>query len=88
MSGTVPAREDVLDLDRAGVKHWDEELDGHISAVAGDLGGVVDEVPGNVGVLGFQDFLLEVEKIAELLDGLELFPLASVGLGGVYRAYE
>lgn len=81
---SVPAGENILDLDRAGVQHRGEDLECQIAAIAGDLGGVVDEILGDVGVFRFLNLLLEVEEVAEDGDCLELLPLASVGLGALW----
>lgn len=44
---------------------------------------MVDEVSSDVGVFGRLNFFLEVEKLSELRDGLQLLGLGSVGLRAV-----
>ena len=77
----VLAHESPLDFDRAGVQERGDGLDGQFATIAGDLGSVVDEVGGDVGVFRFGNLLLEVEEVAEVGQGRELLTLGRVPFG-------
>lgn len=56
--------------------------DGDGGAVARDLGGVVDEVLGDVGVVALRNVVLDEDEVGEGVEDGGLLVLRSVGLGG------
>lgn len=92
MDGTVAgaigiaAGEDALDLRGAALEHGALGGDGDGGAVAADLGRVVDEVLGGVGVVALVEVVLDEDFGGEVGEDGELFVLGGEGLGGWWAA--
>ena len=88
MDGTIAravgslAGEDPLELGAAALEHWTLSCDGYRSAVSADLGCVVDEVLGRVGVVTCLEVVLDEDFVGEVGEDGELFVLGGMGLGG------
>ena len=82
----ILADKDPLQLHSAAYKHRPLGGDGKSSAVARDLGRVVDEVLGGVGVVAVGDVVLNEDFVGENGQGFKLLVLGGVGLGGVRAA--
>ena len=88
MDGTIAraicvlAGKDPLELCAATLEHRTLSCDGYRGAVSADLGGVVDEVLGSVGVVAFVEVVLDEYFVGELGENGELFLLGAIGLGG------
>lgn len=79
---SILACEDALQLYFAALEHRSLNGDGEGSAIASDLGGVVDEVLGGVGVVACGDVVLYEDFVGEGCEDVELFRLGGVRLGG------
>ena len=78
----IHAREDALQLYFATREHGSLDGDGEGGAIARDLGGVVDEVLGGVGVVACCDVVADEDFVGEGCEDGELFLLGGVRLGG------
>lgn len=78
----ILACEDALQLYFAPSEHGSLDGDGQGGAIAGDLGRVVDEVLGGVGVIACGDVVLDEDFVGEGREDAELFLLGGVRLGG------
>ena len=88
MDGTIAravgslAGEDPLELGGAALEHWTLSCNGYRGAVSADLGCVVDEVLGRVGVVTCLEVVLDEDFVGEIGEDGELFVLVGMGLGG------
>lgn len=88
MDGTIArtvgslAGKDPLELCGAPLEHGTLSCDGYRGAVVADLGCVVDEVLGRVGVVAFLEVVLDEDVVGEVGENGELFALGGPGLGG------
>ena len=88
MDGTIAgairglAGKDPLDLCGATLEHGTLSGDGYRGAVSADLGRVVDEVLGGVGVVTSLEVMLDEDLVGEVGENGELFLLGGIGFGG------
>ena len=62
---------------------WSDGLKRQCSAVTRDLGGVIDEVRGHVGIERSYGHLLEIQKRGEVIQCVELLGLCCYGGSGI-----
>ena len=79
----VRAGKDPLELCAATLEHGTLSCDGYRGAVSADLGRVVDEVLGSVGVVALIEVVLNEDFIGEVGENGELFLLGGIGLRSV-----
>lgn len=82
----ILAHEDPLKLDLPAHKHGALGGDGNSSAVTWDLGRVVDEVLGGVGVVAVVEVVLDEDFVGENGQSVELLVWVGVRLGGAGAA--